>query len=957
MGDPLANSDTDEKIPTHTWHENQDYVFQNYNPEFKKAKKASKEQKFDWVRWCAMNYTDEIVAEASTWQKVASHAQSNRSQVAVNIDTLNADQAFVYRAVVEHDNAWQQRTPLQAVGPFVAMVNGTAGSGKTYLIHALLDYLGERVITAAPTGVAADNIGGATYHSLFKIPCWGDLWRTDIVSNGTQAHLNELLRERSPKLEYVIFDEMSMMGKRQLGQIDHMMRHGTGNLDQPFGGLNVIFFGDHGQLPPVKDERCFSWAKCKYERSSPDCKCHNQSCPAYHAGDWKVGVQHWHREGLKAYEHVSKQGNVFYLKTIERCKGEGGRHEQFRDVQLALRDGESNEGHHAWLWKHCSKAAIESRGEIDSFANATRLVCTKKMRDQVNAEAAEAMIEGGAPSLVVHATDTDARIGQHGEGNEDSVRFLTELTLCVGMEVMVNKNLCVKHGLVNGTRGTVHDIIVNKNGMPVAVMLAVKQRSSTSGGYSGPVWEHGSGGGPVPEGCCLVAIPQDTEKVFLDGAEHTRTQFPLMPASALTVHKAQGLTLDKVIFDPGDSEPNTSVGVFFVGLTRVRDPHDLMLVRGKGFPSLGRLLEVNNKKSLIDRHNHEVRLWNLYLKLCSKLAHLSPGPAMACSPPLFRKRVSEAENKKQKEMYARYQQGGHTKRQVDSPQQPSTEKRAKVPTTPTRRAKAPTTPPRRAKAPTIPTWANAEQAALSQQPSTQRRATGPARLTAAQQYLQHHQEIVTQAGMLWPVGVLFGQYVGPEPAFACNATQRGALLKFRIVDFWASPEQSQAGQVLQFLKCMFPNAMCQLDTPSTGACKHQIGSSCGMVAASAVGCMLSVGGGWWDVDLSKVVDMDIIKLSNAAHDWGGDPQQTWMLEGGHVTNLVGLCSGMSHVELVPRFCYTSYDQCLASLVEGLRDFCLMPGITQPPKFIVSNTDLSTQFGHHWFTVAYQLTWQ
>ena len=120
MGDPLANSDTDEKIPTHTWHENQDYVFQNYNPEFKKAKKASKEQKFDWVRWCAMNYTDEIVAEASTWQKVASHAQSNRSQVAVNIDTLNADQAFVYRAVVEHDNAWQQRTLLQAVGPCVA---------------------------------------------------------------------------------------------------------------------------------------------------------------------------------------------------------------------------------------------------------------------------------------------------------------------------------------------------------------------------------------------------------------------------------------------------------------------------------------------------------------------------------------------------------------------------------------------------------------------------------------------------------------------------------------------------------------------------------------------------------------------------------------------------------------------------------------------------------------------
>ena len=672
----------------------------------------------------------------------------------------------------------------------------------------------------------------------------------------------------------------------------------------------------------MKDERSFSWAKCKYERSSPDCKCHNQSCSAYHAGDWKVGVQHWHREGLKAYEHVCKQGNVFYLKTIERCKGEGGRHEQFRDVQLALRGGESTEEHHTWLWQHCSKAAIESRGDIDSFANATRLVCTKKMRDQVNAEAAEVMIEGGAPSLVVQATDTDARIG---EVNNDAVRFLTELTLCVGMEVMVNKNLCVKHGLVNGTRGTVHDIIVNKNAMPVAVLMAVKQRTSTSGGYSGPAWEHGSGGGPVPEGCCLVAIPQHTEKVILHSAEHTRTQFPLMPASALTVHKAQGLTLDKVIFDPGDSEPNASVGVFFVGLTRVKDPHDLMLVRGKGFPSVGRLLEVNNKKSLIDRHNHEVRLWNLYLKLCNKLSHLAPGPAMASAPPLFRKKVSDAERKKQKEAHARPQQGGHTKRQADSPQQPSTQKRARP---------------------------NAEQAGPSQQPATQRRA----RPTAAQQYLEHHKQVVTNTGMVWPVGVSFGGYVSPEPSFACSAIQRGALLQLRIVDFFNCPQQSQAGQVMQFLQCMFPNAVCHFDTPTSGACKHQIGSSCGMVAAAAVGCMLSVEGGWRDVDLSKTVDMEIIKLSNEALGEKSDLRETWTLEGGHVTSLVSLCSGMSHEELAPRFRYTSYDQCLAELVEGLRDLCLMPGFTLPPKFIVSNSDLSTQFGFHWFTVAYQLVW-
>eukprot|EP00965_Chrysotila_dentata_P094738 3132985-Pleurochrysis_carterae.AAC.1 len=48
-----------------------------------------------------------------------------------------------------------------------------------------------------------------------------------------------------------------MIGRRMLGHIDGLLRVATQVSDSLFGGLNIILFGDHGQLPPVKDMRMF----------------------------------------------------------------------------------------------------------------------------------------------------------------------------------------------------------------------------------------------------------------------------------------------------------------------------------------------------------------------------------------------------------------------------------------------------------------------------------------------------------------------------------------------------------------------------------------------------------------------------------------------------------------------------------------------------------------------------
>jgi ATP-dependent exoDNAse (exonuclease V) alpha subunit len=118
--------------------------------------------------------------------------------------------------------------------------------------------------------------------------------------------------------------------------------------------------------------------------------------------------------------------------------------------------------------------------------------------------------------------------------------------------VFITKNLSVKMGLVNGTIGIVHDIIVNSSGVPVVVLVKVRRAQEGRDGYSGPSFLQGVEGvndlteAIVPVGMQKASLKQDEQT-------HERQQFPLMLAWTVTVHKAQGLTLDRVTYDAGYS--------------------------------------------------------------------------------------------------------------------------------------------------------------------------------------------------------------------------------------------------------------------------------------------------------------------------------------------------------------------------------------------------------------------
>ena len=70
----------------------------------------------------------------------------------------------------------------------------------------------------------------------------------------------------------------------------------------------------------------------------------------------------------------------------------------------------------------------------------------------------------------------------------------------------------------------------------------------------------------------MFPIISETNESDLYGTSHERQQLAVKLAWAITIHKLQGLTLDKARFDIGKSEQFTSL--IYVGLSRVRKLED-----------------------------------------------------------------------------------------------------------------------------------------------------------------------------------------------------------------------------------------------------------------------------------------------------------------------------------------------------------------------------------------------
>ncbi|RZT59708.1 PIF1-like helicase [Microcella alkaliphila] len=180
-------------------------------------------------------------------------------------------------------------------------VTGRAGTGKSTLLEAFLAQTDRTVVVCAPTGVAALNVGGQTIHSLFRLPI-GLIADADLDD---APHLRRLLGG----VDTVVIDEVSMVSADLMDAIDRRLRSARARPREPFGGAQVVLFGDPYQLAPVpgRDEG---------ER-------------AYYADHyrsiWFFDARVWRETELRIVE----------LQTIHRQRDEA-----FRHMLTAVRHGE-----------------------------------------------------------------------------------------------------------------------------------------------------------------------------------------------------------------------------------------------------------------------------------------------------------------------------------------------------------------------------------------------------------------------------------------------------------------------------------------------------------------------------------------------------------------------------------------------------------------------------------------
>jgi PIF1-like helicase/Helitron helicase-like domain at N-terminus len=159
---------------------------------------------------------------------------------------LPEEQYILYNTIVSNLGPLQSRKY-----PFF-FITGSGGTGKTYITRLIIDWINSQnktYLLTAPTGVAAQNIGGQTIHSALRLTQSGSGYQS-------LAFYDLEFKKKLQSIQILIIEEISMVSAALFNFISNLFAR-IHNSDIAFGGICVIAVGDLAQLPPVRGDYVF----------------------------------------------------------------------------------------------------------------------------------------------------------------------------------------------------------------------------------------------------------------------------------------------------------------------------------------------------------------------------------------------------------------------------------------------------------------------------------------------------------------------------------------------------------------------------------------------------------------------------------------------------------------------------------------------------------------------------
>ncbi|KUF88393.1 Potassium/sodium hyperpolarization-activated cyclic nucleotide-gated channel 1 [Phytophthora nicotianae] len=458
----------------------------------------------------------------------------------------------------------QSRARLQAsvnnatCEPMQMIIQGEGGSGKSWLIkhivkdvhnvfceHSATRRTSKRLLLLAHQGTAAFNIKGQTICSALELTsfsrnAFSNPYSPMTTQKGGATKLKRL-QEQYKDVHLVIIDEFSVISCGMLYWIDQRMREiWPQHTHQSFGGRDVVFTDDSAQLDPVIPH---ALATPSSKISSPIQVLGREIwegisivCTLTSQNQGKADSK-WFEALRRLRSKCPTQADV-NLFNSRYCKASEIPTWAVEAKHIAYLDAKVAEANNHNL-KSCSNQIINIRTK-----DSVKLKRLAKHRD-VSPSSIEALLHDAESS----SSDRDRVVGRR-------------LKIAIGAPVSLTYNMEQRAGLCNGTNGIVYDLIFSDELELPIILIQISDE------YMGPSF--------LPDVPNIV--PVVPRKVSWGKKASNLTVFregiPLRLAYALTVHKVQGLTCDKVVFH---SFSIPSAAFAYVVLSRVRTREDIVL--------------------------------------------------------------------------------------------------------------------------------------------------------------------------------------------------------------------------------------------------------------------------------------------------------------------------------------------------------------------------------------------